>query len=496
MARHCNPGLETGARIIGSFEVETGREIFGDLTLQEKRTRLYLRDDDFFHTLKLPNGYLKGRAHDLSCLPLFDCVTFSGPGTGSAGDQSYTFADLFPHHIAHGTVHLGPTEKVILSAIFSIDDGHAIFYDFDALGTVLRADPLIEAVANANRKITRRKIQPGERPRIHFHPGRSDLLTALTTTGRIKVMNLIDETMDSPRRMALESRIAFEISWKKPVDVRTALTSVDDLIRFLELIAGRPQNRNDLLLRVDGGERPSFLSIYSTMADHWERSDDDRSPGPHDVLIDGIRRRSEIGKVLRCWFAHDAARRDARLRFAHAFSNANVFSEDRLIGAANMFDLLPTDAVPKRSPVNGELAQAKAAAIALFDPLPDSPERHSILSALGRIGTASLPRKVLHRAKLITDTLPVLKPDMELVVREAIKCRNHYVHGSDATYDYLADGDAVPFFTSTLEFVFGASELIECGWNIGRSTGGSHPFAELLRSWELRVDNMKANLAR
>jgi hypothetical protein len=391
-------------------------------------------------------------------------------------------------------MHLGPHEKAISSAIFSIDDGHAIFYDFDALGTVLRAEPLIEAVANANRKITRRKVRPGERPRIHFHPGRSDLITALTTIGRIEVMNLIDETMGSPKRVALESRIGFQVGWKQPVDLRTALGHVDDLIRFLELIAGRPQNRNGLLLRVDRNGRPSFLSVYSTMAERWPRSEDEPSPGPHDVLIDGIRRRTEFAKVLRRWFVLDEERRDARLRFAHAFSKTNVFSEDRLIGAANMFDLLPADAVPKRLSISEQLTQAKSVACALFEELPDSPERDSILSALGRLGTASLPRKVLHRARIVTDALPTLKPDMELVVREAIKCRNHYVHGSDASYDYRADGDAMSFFTSALEFVFGASELIECGCNVAVSTGGSHPFAELIRTWAPRVQNLKAQL--
>ena len=73
--------------------------------------------------------------------------------------------------------------------------------------------------------------------------------------------------------------------------------------------------------------------------------------------------------------------------------------------------------------------------------------------------------------------------------------RNHYVHGSEASYDYRADGDALFFFTSTLEFVFGASELIECGWEIANWIGGSHAFAELLRSWAPRVANVKKQLS-
>jgi hypothetical protein len=51
------------------------------------------------------------------------------------------------------------------------------------------------------------------------------------------------------------------------------------------------------------------------------------------------------------------------------------------------------------------------------------------------------------------------------------------------------------FFTSTLEFIFGASELIECGWDVRRSIGGSHAFAELLRSWVPRARSVRKQLA-
>lgn len=496
-SRRRSDRLETGARISGTFEIEADRAIFGELTLESSQSRLYLRDDDFFHTLSLPDGYLKGHAHDLSCLSLFNCITLSGPGSGMAGDTSFSFAELFPHEVVQGSVHLGPGEEKIRSVIFSIDDGHALFHDFDALGTVLNPDPLITAVASANRKVTGRKARLGPRPLIHYFAGRSRLLSANTSIGQISVLNLVDETIGSPRRMAFESRIGLEIGWRRPVALPTALSSVGVLIRFFELLTGKPQNRKNLLLRVDHYKSPAFLSIYSSMLDQWPRGTDERSPSVRDVLIDGVRRRNEMKSVLRSWLSLDAAREDARQRFAHGFRNENRFSEDRLIGAANMFDLLPADAVPQKVTLSRELSEAKRSARALFEPLRASPERDSILSALGRLGTSSLPRKVLHRAKIVTDALPELKADMGIVVREAIRCRNHYVHGSDGSYDYLADGDALPFFTDALEFVFGASELVECGWDIAafRARGGSHhPFAELIRSWGPRVDAMKTQL--
>ena len=395
---------------------------------------------------------------------------------------------------SQGLRHLGPHEPAIRSVTFTIDDGHALFYDFDALGVVLDAKPLIDAVANANRKVTGRKPLIGDHPRIHFHPGRSDLLAIRTALGRVRVDNLIDEAIGSPRRVALESRIGFQVSWNRRTDLKTALIAIDTMSRFWELVVGRPQNLRNLLLNVPSGKNPSLLKIYSPMANRWMRSLEERAPGPHDVLIDGVRSRAELGKVLRRWLALDNERRDARLSFANAFRKGNKFSEDRLIAAANMFDLLPPEAIPKKSSLNKELADAKGKARALFEALADSPERDSMLSAIGRLGTTSLSKKVLHRAKIVTDAVPKLAPDMAFVVREAIKCRNHYVHGSDASFDYRANGDAMSLFTNTLEFVFGASELIECGWSIGKSPVGTHPFSELVRSWTLRVQSLRANV--
>ena len=71
-------------------------------------------------------------------------------------------------------------------------------------------------------------------------------------------------------------------------------------------------------------------------------------------------------------------------------------------------------------------------------------------------------------------------PELQLVLDEAVNCRNHYVHGSTAKIDYSQHFDMVTFFTDTLEFVFGASDLIDAGWDmrifVEKGTTMSHPF--------------------
>lgn len=70
----------------------------------------------------------------------------------------------------------------------------------------------------------------------------------------------------------------------------------------------------------------------------------------------------------------------------------------RLIGAANMFDLLPDDAAHPATALPEGLEKARSQARALFRALPDSPERSAMLGALGRIGKPVLKRKIRHRA--------------------------------------------------------------------------------------------------
>ena len=71
-----------------------------------------------------------------------------------------------------------------------------------------------------------------------------------------------------------------------------------------------------------------------------------------------------------------------------------------------MFDVLPIDAVPSDVALSPELAEAKSNAQQSFRRLEQSQERDSVLSALGRIGKASLKHKVRHRAQLVTNSLP------------------------------------------------------------------------------------------
>jgi hypothetical protein len=160
-----------------------------------------------------------------------------------------------------------------------------------------------------------------------------------------------------------------------------------------------------------------------------------------------------------------------------------------------MFDILPSTAVPADVEIGPELQGAKASAQLLFNKLPTSPERDSVLGALGRLGKASLKRKVRFRAKKLLDAMPEQFPSLLWVVDHAVDCRNYFVHGGKPQMNFSEHSDAIWFLTDTLEFIFGTSDLIEAGWDINEwnaRTSISHPFGRYVRSYAMLLQRLQS----
>jgi hypothetical protein len=154
-----------------------------------------------------------------------------------------------------------------------------------------------------------------------------------------------------------------------------------------------------------------------------------------------------------------------------------------------MFDIFPATAYPKAE-LPDEIASAARLADQLFRPLTEGPERSSILVALKKLGERSLKQKVRFRAE--STGLDVLFPGLVEILDDAVDCRNHYVHGFKPKFDYDANFNAVCLFTNALEFVFGASDFIDCGWDIHSWKEGrpqdEHPFGSFVIDYKVQRD--------
>jgi hypothetical protein len=488
-----------GFRKSGTFTVAAGTEVQGDLILKGPKTVLDLYAKDSFSTHGIQEGCILGRLHNQTKVSLINCITTKGPGSGSRGDERYHFSTVFPHFVIFGEEHITATDKKITNMSFHVEDADSLFYDFDAFGLVIDAKPHMAKIIEERREYGR-DITVGEHPMLFYFTGKYEIFKAKTVLGTVTAEHRPSFTMPGPHGIKLDNKIVVNIAFKESAAIDEAITAVHTLLRFLEIIAGRPQAVLRLVFVIPGpADRPRILDVYWSMLPSRDSDDTERIPHPADLPIQAARTPEHFASVLAAWLARDHEWRSARSRFSTAFALQHRFNIDRLVGAANMFDILPASAVPADVPLTKELEDAKTTSRALFKALHSSLEQDSVLNALGRLGKASLKHKVRARANLILDRIPACFPELELVIDEAVNCRNYFVHGSKAKLDYTDEFDQVIFFTEALEFVFAASDLVECGWNIEvwseQSSTVSHPFDRFRLDYELRLKDLKRALA-
>ena len=168
-----------------------------------------------------------------------------------------------------------------------------------------------------------------------------------------------------------------------------------------------------------------------------------------------------------------------------------------------MFDILPDTALPPKTEIPADLKSVIDRCRGIIRELPSaSSERHSLLSALGRVGSNTLKQKIRHRAKILfdltgDDLAKIFRlPDIFWAIDEAVNCRNHYVHGTPLHMDSSKIGTVLVFFTMTLEFVFAASDLAEAGWNpkTWPQAGHYHPFDQYLGAYQMNLENLKSSM--
>jgi hypothetical protein len=211
-----------------------------------------------------------------------------------------------------------------------------------------------------------------------------------------------------------------------------------------------------------------------------EEESEDRGPHPADMLLAPVGDPIKFGGVLSAYLDREKHWKVPRVRFTGNLNKRHHYSVDRLIAAANIFDILPDTAFPPIPPMPTEVEVARDKARALFKALPDSSDRASVLGALGRVGKMSLKRKIGSRVKLISDKCGARFVDLLKITEKAVNCRNYFVHGGDQEFQYADNYPLIWFFVDTLEFVFGASDLIDAGWEVnhwlGEGSTMTHPF--------------------
>lgn len=236
-----------------------------------------------------------------------------------------------------------------------------------------------------------------------------------------------------PPYTTIQPTTFFDLQFRKPTDIQSMFYKVGEISSFLTLLCNRYDYAISCKLLTDHPTAKDEDWIDSYIPTHYHPIQQPELPiaswsdMPTNPLVD----RAEFERVLTGWLNSSAERAEAWRRLVGQLTKQGRYDPDRLIAAANVFDLLPEDVKPSGAPLTPELESAKKRAMELFGDITDkSEERAAALSAIGRIGSAVLREIVLHRLRIIPQSVRDERfPGIDRVVTESIKLRNALVHG-------------------------------------------------------------------
>jgi hypothetical protein len=498
-----------GWQRLGTFTLGD-HELVGELVLDAERSSLRLfyesptgspSDSPLWWATDLVKRIV-GTLHDGRKITLVDCLP-QGSQSTFGGKTALT---IYPHYVIHGQGHLDPETPSIAQMEVVIEDAATLFYDFDAFGVVMRdGRPLVQALIDHRRASMARFLEKhgggqarsipdaGPDAMAAYFSGNRELAKVSTCLGTVLIQHNPLPSFGGPSGAAIGDQITITLEFPAPRSFDDARSALLSLVRFFSLLLGRQQNLMSLRVSTAGEERP--FDVYWSSPPRREATSA-LKPHPAELLIDPLNDEAEFCSVLSRWLEREREWKDARERFATCFYQQNLLTIDRLVGAANMFDILPASAVPAQVEIGDDLRDARDVARASFLALPNSSERDSVLGALGRVGKPSLKRKIRHRAAPIVAAIGKRLPKLTAVLDAAVNCRNHYVHGTDPECNYVENFiDTAGFFTDALEFVFGTSDLFEDGWNVeawNRTRGGRHhPFGDFTGNYRARLARLE-----
>jgi len=458
---------------IGSFWLSPSREVMGSLVLSGRDSHLRLFSDE-----QLPHSvpdHMSGLLHDGTRVTLIGCILTQTRNHHHEG-RSRSEAEVFPHFSVEGSIEFSPNSPIVTSVSMFIEDATSLFYDLDAFGAVMEPAPIMAQIAVRDPRP--RPVPVGPDAQIAYFAGQRRIASATTLLGTLQVSHCPGMPFGGPKGVAISNEVCIELGFDSPTYFHDAFDRSQRILSFLELLIGRQQ----------AIRRQYFLVEEKPLRVHWshaprrklDRHDRDTSPQPADLLVVAADQRDEFASMLKRWVETDGDRQQARQRFHSLFVKGNRFGVDRLVAAANIFDIFPSIAAGSQPQLSPDLKKACADAKYTFKALPQSYERDSVLNALGRVGKPSLKHKVKARVAVLRARAPTRFPQLEDIVELAVDCRNYFVHGTPPKIGSSAIEQLVPFLTETLEFVFACADLCDCGWSfeefLQRGTTMSHPF--------------------
>lgn len=497
--------MKSKKNYIGKFSFGKYSNLPGTLTVDGRNSRLDLNNESFFYydCTKYPTIF--GLLEDYRKVTLVNCVSLSSTGSRSVKIDGkwhgHSTASAFPHYAVFGDKNINPDAETIKKIRIIIKGENAAFYQPFLFSSAFDADDLaIKAIKRTSKKMEH-EIKIGSHPQIWFYAGQTKNMLGRTDVGEITLLDCY-RSQESSRGISVKNRPSIQIEFFKPLSFHAILPQALEFMKLLGILGGEALTLKKLELVIaarDPSQSQQNFDVYFSLPPGGKDTPG-RTVLPIDVPVRYHDSADEFQKIVTNWFATNSERRNARSNAIHCVLNFGRYSPQRLMTAASAFDLLPASSKPCGAQGSHEFQNLIEETKVKFRGLEKSPERESILDALGRFNKPNLRKIIEHRAAIVCKLIPDHLPEIEIVIRQAVLARNFYVHGTQGDFDYESNPALCSFLMDTLEFILIAAELIEAGWNIKRwmNEGGSgtYPFSRYLLGYHHNLQALKAITSR
>lgn len=467
----------------GSFSIGSHHGLHGTLSLQGSNSILHIWTSHSLHLNFLNYQDITGTLDNQEKVSLIKCVNIREHLT-----DIFTHYEFFPHYVTIGHSYLYNSDRIIERISFTVDDAYALFsYGkfFETLRPNLSQLEKLTRLGIFNRL---RSIEEDNNPMIVYSTIKPIIFSVDTTIGKISAHNCV-VTNQSIEELSIEKKILVSIKFTDFLSIEEMYEKIDRVLRFLEIISGRPQNLLEIKVTVKDQDESEQLSLHLNTYPVRTKRTENPSPNSCNVLINADNKPEQFASLMSHWLKQDEDNtwRIARRRFSDVWDKQRSYDPNRIVAAANMFDLLPRSIFPEEIELPRNLIEAIQTSKKLFKKLPCSSKRDSFLTYLGQINKLSLKEKIRYRSQLIKNIIQDDLREIDRVTDEAVELRNFYVHGDKSNGRREKLTKFTPFLTDTLEFVFCVSDLIDLNWDFlswykipGRA---GHPFNAYMYSY-------------
>lgn len=490
--------MDTNSKEINGFFNIINQEIFGTLKLNDEETLITFKSKSPIPSLSELHNFT-GTGFDHKIISCLQCVDVGIEHNYHHGGTEYT-ASVFPHYVSIGDAAVIETENSITDISFTTNDLSTLFNDRSAFGHLFSAKNQLEDLLIRNQEIIKAHSnvtwepslpEISETPHILYWTGKIDIFKCSTEIGALTVTHCPSFSVDGKTGITCENNITANLEYRTPINFKKAVENISTFARFFSIVAGRTQKVKNIKIKKIDPQQNNYIDIYcsynsATTAPPLQNS--------HDIPLNPIHRPDEFSEVLQNWINREYDWSIGRNQYLNGLNKNRSYDTDRLVSAANAFDILPSKATIADKEITEEYRTARDECLKILEKLTISDDRGAAIGVMKRWGRANLRSKTLHRANIVKNQIPQITDEIDRVLILAIKTRNYFVHGTD-DFNYKKYEEFLPFFTDALEFVFSASDIIECGWKpalwLQSRPSYSHNYSYFIRTFRPQIQLLK-----